>query len=234
MIPIKFCGLSTPETVAAAVRAGAGWLGFVFFPRSPRHLEPERAAALTALVPPGIGRVAVLVDADDALIDAVIAAGIDTLQLHGRETPERIAAVKARTGLPVWAARGVANRADIAAAIAGAGPADRLLLDAKPPAGAGARVADLPGGAGVADLPGGAGVADLPGGNGVAFDWRLMLGVQPPLPWGLSGGLDAGNVGAALAVLQPAFVDVSSGTEERPGVKSIAKIMAFADAVRAA
>jgi phosphoribosylanthranilate isomerase len=86
----------------------------------------------------------------------------------------------------------------------------------------------------VADLPGGAGVADLPGGNGVAFDWRLMLGVQPPLPWGLSGGLDAGNVGAALAVLQPAFVDVSSGTEERPGVKSIAKIMAFADAVRAA
>lgn len=223
MIPIKFCGLSTPETVAAAVCAGAGWLGFVFFPRSPRHLEPERAAALTALVPPGIGRVAVLVDADDALIDAVIAAGIDTLQLHGRETPERIAAVKARTGLPVWAARGVANRADIAAAIAGAGPADRLLLDAKPPAGAG-----------TADLPGGAGVADLPGGNGVAFDWRLMLGVQPPLPWGLSGGLDAGNVGAALAVLQPAFVDVSSGTEDRPGVKSIAKIMAFADAVRAA
>ena len=225
MIPIKFCGLSTPETVAAAVRAGAGWLGFVFFPRSPRHLEPERAAALTALVPPGIGRVAVLVDADDALIDAVIAAGIDTLQLHGRETPERIAAVKARTGLAVWAARGVANRADIAAAIAGAGPADRLLLDAKPPAGAGARVADL---------PGGAGVADLPGGNGVAFDWRLMLGVQPALPWGLSGGLDAGNVGAALAVLQPAFVDVSSGTEDRPGVKSIAKIRAFADAVRAA
>jgi phosphoribosylanthranilate isomerase len=158
----------------------------------------------------------VLVDADDALIDAVIAAGIDTLQLHGRETPERIAAVKARTGLAVWAARGVANRADIAAAIAGAGPADRLLLDAKPPVGAGA------------------GVADLPGGNGVAFDWRLMLGVQPPLPWGLSGGLDAGNVGAALAVLQPAFVDVSSGTEDRPGVKSIAKIMAFADAVRAA
>jgi phosphoribosylanthranilate isomerase len=225
MTPIKFCGLSTPETVAAAVRAGAGWLGFVFFPRSPRHLEPERAAALTALVPPGIGRVAVLVDADDALIDAVIAAGIDTLQLHGRETPERIAAVKARTGLPVWAARGVANRADIAAAIAGAGPADRLLLDAKPAVGAGA---------GVAALPGAAGVAALPGGNGVAFDWRLMLGVQPPLPWGLSGGLDAGNVGAALAVLQPAFVDVSSGTEDRPGVKSIAKIRAFADAVRAA
>lgn len=214
MIPIKFCGLSTPETVAAAVRAGAGWVGFVFFPRSPRHLEPAQAAALIADVPEGIGRVAVLVDADDALIDAVIAAGIDTLQLHGRETPERIAAVKARTGRQVWAARGVATRADIAAAIAGAGPADKLLLDAKPAAG---------------NAP-----AELPGGNGVAFDWRLMLGVQPPLPWGLSGGLDAGNVGAALAVLQPAFVDVSSGIEERPGVKSIAKIMAFADAVRRA
>lgn len=214
MIPIKFCGLSTPESVAAAVRAGAGWLGFVFFPRSPRHLEPARAAALIADVPPGIGRVAVLVDADDALIDAVIAAGIDTLQLHGRETPERIAAVKARTGRQVWAARGVATRADIAAAIAGAGPADKLLLDAKPPAAPG--------------------TSELPGGNGVAFDWRLMLGVQPPLPWGLSGGLDAGNVGAALAVLQPAFVDVSSGIEERPGVKSVAKIMGFADAVRRA
>ena len=240
MTPIKFCGLSTPETVAAAVRAGAGWLGFVFYPRSPRHLEPAQAAALTALVPPGIGRVAVLVDADDALIDAVIAAGIDTLQLHGRETPDRIAAVKARTGQQVWLARGVANRADIAAAIAGAGPADKLLLDAKPAAVPGA--SEFPGGAsmlpgGASMLPGGAsmlpgGASMLPGGNGVAFDWRLMLGVQPPLPWGLSGGLDAGNVGAALAVLKPAFVDVSSGIEERPGVKSVAKIMAFADAVR--
>ncbi len=221
MIPIKFCGLSTPETVAAAVGAGAGWLGFVFFPRSPRHLEPAQAAALIADVPPGVGRVAVLVDADDALIDAVLGAGIDTLQLHGRETPERIAAVKARTGRQVWAARGVATRADIAAAIAGAGPADKLLLDAKPPAGGAP-----------SELPGG--VSMLPGGNGVAFDWRLMLGVQPPLPWGLSGGLDVGNVGAALAVLKPAFVDVSSGIEESPGVKSVAKIRAFADAVRGA
>jgi phosphoribosylanthranilate isomerase len=208
---IKFCGLSTPETVDAAIKAGARWLGFVFFPPSPRHLTPERAAGLIAAVPPGIGRVAVLVDADDALIDAVLAAGIDTLQLHGRESPERIAAVRMRTGHPVWRARGVATRAEITAAIAERGPADRLLLDAKAPK-----------------------EAPLPGGNGLAFDWRLMQGVNPPLPWGLSGGLDAGNVATALAVLQPAFVDVSSGVEEQAGVKSISKIAAFGEAVRGA
>lgn len=211
MTEIKFCGLSTPETVDAAIKAGARWLGFVFFPPSPRHLTPERAAGLIAAVPPGIGRVAVLVDADDALIDAVLAAGIDTLQLHGRESPERIAAVRMRTGRPVWRARGVATRAEITAAIAERGPADRLLLDAKAPK-----------------------EAPLPGGNGLAFDWRLMQGVNPPLPWGLSGGLDAGNVATALAVLQPAFVDVSSGVEEQAGVKSISKIAAFGEAVRSA
>ncbi|MBC7520778.1 MAG: phosphoribosylanthranilate isomerase [Sandarakinorhabdus sp.] len=211
MTPMKFCGLSTPETVSAAVAAGARWLGFNFFAPSPRYVSPERAAGLIGAVPPGVGNVAVLVDADDALIDAVLAAGIDILQLHGRETPERIAAVKARTGREVWRAAGVATRADIAGAIANAGPADKLLLDAKA-----------------------APDSTLPGGNGVAFDWRLMIGVSPPMPWGLSGGLDAGNVGAALAVLQPAFVDVSSGIEERAGVKSIARMMAFSQAVRAA
>ena len=221
MTEIKFCGLSTPETVDAAIKAGGRWLGFVFFPPSPRHLTPERASGLIAPVPAGIGKVAVLVDADDALIDAVLAAGIDTLQLHGRESPERIAAVRARTGRPVWRAHGVATRADIAQAIAESRPADRLLLDAKAP-----REAPLPGGVPV--------VSPLPGGNGLAFDWRLMLGVDPPMPWGLSGGLDAGNVGAALAVLKPAFVDVSSGIEERLGVKSISKIAAFAEAVRGA
>jgi phosphoribosylanthranilate isomerase len=218
---MKFCGLSTPETVAAAAAAGARWLGFNFFAPSPRYVSPERAAGLIGAVPPGVGNVAVLVDADDALIDAVLAAGIDILQLHGRETPERIAAVKARTGREVWRAAGVATRADIAGAIAKAGPADKLLLDAKA-----SPDSTLPGGALV--------VSALPGGNGVAFDWQLMIGVSPPMPWGLSGGLDAGNVGAALAVLQPAFVDVSSGIEERAGVKSIARMMAFSQAVRAA
>ena len=211
MIDFKVCGLSTPDSVDAAVAAGARWLGFVFFPPSPRHVSPDHAAMLMARVPAGIGKVAVLVDADDAMIDAVIAAGIDTLQLHGRESPDRIAAVRMRTGLPVWRATGVATGADIVAAIASSGPADRLLLDAKAPS-----------------------QSPLPGGNGTAFDWRLMRGVSPPMPWGLSGGLDAGNVGQALAALRPAFVDVSSGVEERPGVKSISKIAAFGDAVRAA
>jgi phosphoribosylanthranilate isomerase len=209
--PFKFCGLSTHATVAAAVAAGSRWLGFNFFPPSPRYVTPEVAAGLMRAMPAGVGKVAVLVDADDALIDVVLAAGIEILQLHGRETPERIAAVKARTGREVWRAAGVATRADIAAAIAGAGPADKLLLDAKAPKD-----------------------SALPGGNGLAFDWRLMQGVAPPMPWGLSGGLDAGNVGAALALLKPAFVDVSSGIEERAGVKSQSKMQAFADAVRAA
>lgn len=211
MTAIKFCGLSTPQAVDAAARAGAGYLGFVFFPPSPRHLTPERAAGLIAQAPAGTAKVAVLVDPDDALIDAVLAAGIDTLQLHGRESPERLAAIRARTRRPVWRASGVATRADIATAIAAAGAADRLLLDAKAPS-----------------------QSDLPGGNGAAFDWQLMLGVAVPMPWGLSGGLDAGNVAAALAVLRPAFVDVSSGVEDAPGVKSVSKILAFGDAVQRA
>ncbi len=211
MIEIKFCGLSAPASVDAAIGAGARWLGFVFFPASPRNVTPERAAGLIARIPAGIGRVAVLVDADDAAIDAVLAAGIDTLQLHGRETPERIANLRARTGKAVWRAAGVKTRADIGAAIRGAGAADRLLLDAKPP-----------------------GDSPIPGGNGVAFDWRLMQDIAPPLPWGLGGGLNAGNVGAALASVKPAFVDVSSGIEDGPGVKSLQKIAEFAAAVRAA
>ncbi len=211
MTPIKFCGLSTPETLDAAIGAGASHVGFIFFPASLRNVSPERAAGLIAQVPAGVDKVGVLVDADDALVDAVVAAGIDTLQLHGREAPDRIAAIKARSGRAVWRAAGVATRADIAAAIAGAGPAERLLLDAKAPR-----------------------EATLPGGNGVAFDWRLLEGVHLPLAWGLSGGLDAGNVGAALALLRPDFVDVSSGIEDQPGVKSVSKIKAFAAAVRAA
>jgi phosphoribosylanthranilate isomerase len=208
---IKFCGLSTPDSVDAAVAAGARWLGFNFFPPSPRYIAPDPASRLIARVPGGIGRVAILVDADDEAIAAVIAAGIDTLQLHGHETPDRIAEVQARTGKPVWRAIGVRTRADIAQAIRDAGPADRLLLDAKAPS-----------------------ESPIPGGNGVAFDWRLMQGIAPPLPWGLGGGLNPGNVGAALAVVRPAFVDVASGIEDRPGVKSLQKIAEFASAVRGA
>ena len=211
MTPIKFCGFSTPQSVDAAIGAGAAFIGFNFFPPSPRWVTPDQTAALIAQMPAGVGRVAVLVDADDALIDAVIAAGIDTLQFHGGEATDRLAAVRSRTGLPVWRASGVATRADIAAAITAAGPADRLLLDAKAPKG-----------------------ATLPGGNGVGFDWRLLDGMAIPLPWGLAGGLDAGNVAAALAVVRPGFVDVSSGVEDQPGVKSVTRIKAFAAAVRGA
>lgn len=211
MTDIKVCGLTTPESIDAALGAGASHIGFVFFPPSPRNLSVDQAASLIGRVPSGRSRVAVLVDADDALVDAVIAAGIDTLQLHGRETPDRVAALKARTGRTVWRARGVATRADIAQAFATAGPADLLLLDAKAP-----------------------NHSPLPGGNGVSFDWRLMVDARTDRPWGLSGGLDPGNVGEALAVLRPALVDVSSGVEVVPGVKSVEKIAAFAAAVRGA
>jgi phosphoribosylanthranilate isomerase len=207
---IKFCGLSTPDSVDAAVAAGAGWIGFNFFPPSPRAVSPELARALITRMPGHIGKVAVLVDPDDALIDAVLAAGCGVLQFHGAEPAERLAAAKARTGAEVWRASGVKNRSDITAAIAASRSADRLLLDAKAST----------------DSP-------LPGGNGLSFDWRLLDGMVLPGPWGLSGGLDAGNVGAALALLRPAFVDVSSGIEDAPGVKSVTKIRAFAEAVRA-
>lgn len=211
MTAIKFCGLSTAEAVDAAIGAGAGHLGFVHFAASPRHIAPERVAALTARAPARIGKVAVLVDPDDALIDAMLAAGCDTIQLHGRETAARLAAIKARTGAQVWRAAGVASAADIAAAESAAGPADLLLLDAKAPSN-----------------------ASLPGGNGVRFDWRIMTGVQMHRNWGLSGGLDPANVGEAVAALRPPLVDVSSGVEDAPGVKSPARIAAFAAAVRSA
>jgi phosphoribosylanthranilate isomerase len=208
---IKFCGLKTPDSVDAAVAAGAGWIGFNFFPPSPRAIAPDLARSLIARMPSHVGKVAVLVDPDDALIDAVLAAGCDVLQFHGAEPPERLAAAKARTGAQVWRASGVKTRADITAAIAASRAADRLLLDAKAST-----------------------ASPLPGGNGLSFDWRLLDGIDLPGPWGLSGGLDAGNVGAALALLRPAFVDVSSGIEDAPGVKSVTKIRAFAEAVRSA
>lgn len=208
--PFKICGLSTPETVEAAVVSGAAHAGFVFFPPSPRHLDPAIAAALIARVPAGVGRVAVLVDPDDALVAAVLAAGISILQLHG-VGPERVAALKSRHNVPVWLAAGVKTRADIDAAQKAAGPADLLLLDAKAPI----------------DAP-------LPGGNGLAFDWRLLQGHRPSRPFGLAGGLAPGNVADAIRAVTPALVDVSSGVEEGAGVKSVEKIRAFAAEVRAA
>jgi phosphoribosylanthranilate isomerase len=209
MTQVKICGLSEPVTLDAAVAAGADLLGFVFFPPSPRHLSFERAAALAARVPGRVGRVGVFVDADDALLEASIAAGrLTAVQLHGAEPPERAAAVKRRFGVEVWKAAAVRTRADIRDAFRFAGAADRLLFDAKAPS------------------------SPLPGGNGLRFDWALLDGLTVPMPWGLSGGLDAGNVAEAVGATGATLVDVSSGVEEAPGVKSAAKIEAFVKAVR--
>lgn len=208
-VEAKICGLSTPETVDAAVEAGAGFVGFVTFPRSPRHIESlDLLKALGARVPPGVIRVGLFVDADDALIDARLATGaIDMLQLHGAETPERLAALKARTGKPVMKAIKVAVPADVERGIAVyAGVVDRLMFDA-------------------AD-------GTLPGGNAKAFDWTFLSGRTVPLPWFLAGGLNPGNVAEAVRVTGARAVDVSSGVEATRGVKSTELIRAFLGAVR--
>lgn len=214
MPDVKICGLKTAETVAAALEAGADMIGFVFFPRSPRNVTIDEAARLAA---PARGRAAVValtVDADDAAIDA-IAAGLrpDLLQLHGAETPERVAAIRRRTGVPVMKAIRVAEAADLAPVAAYAEVADRLLFDAKPPPGL---------------------VGALPGGNGLAFDWRLIRDLDPGRPAMLSGGLDPDNVARALAMTGIGAVDVSSGVESAPGVKDPDQIRAFLRAARSA
>ncbi|WP_294329616.1 phosphoribosylanthranilate isomerase [uncultured Sphingomonas sp.] len=204
----KICGLSTPETLDAAVAGGASHIGFVFFPPSPRHLSFEKAQGLAARVPGHVGRVGVFVDPDDALLDAAIAAGrLDVIQLH-KVTPERAAAVKARTARGSWVAIAVKTRADLLPAAAFRGAADRLLYDAKAPES-----------------------AKVPGGTGLRFDWTLLDGFAHPLPWILSGGLDAGNVGEAIRVTGAGLVDVSSGIEAAPGIKDVDKIAAFLKAV---
>jgi phosphoribosylanthranilate isomerase len=207
----KICGLSTPATLDAAVAGGATQVGFVFFPPSPRHLTFDRAAGLAARVPGHVGRVGVFVDPDDAVLDAGIRAGrLDAVQLH-KVTPARAAAIRARTGRETWAAVAVKTRADLDAARAFAGAADRLLYDAKTPEG-----------------------AALPGGMGLRFDWHLLDGVDHPLPWALSGGLDAGNVAEAIRRTRAPLVDVSSGVESAPGIKDAGRIAAFLRAVAAA
>ena len=209
MTLVKICGLSEPATLDAAVAAGADHVGFVFFPPSPRHLGFERAASLAARVPERVGRVGVFVDADDLLIESAVRAGrLSVLQLHGA-APSRLAELKRRFGLEAWAAIPVATRRDIEGAKAWIGAADRLLFDAKAPKG-----------------------ASLPGGNAVRFDWRLLDGFRVGMPWGLAGGLDPASVAEAIATTAAPLVDVSSGVEDAPGVKSSDKIRAFVKAVR--
>lgn len=212
-IEIKICGLSTPATLEAALAAGADMVGLNFFAASPRYVTLAEAAALAAIARGRTTIVALVVDADDDVLAALKAAvAPDTLQLHGKETVQRVADIRARFALPVMKAIGVSDAADIALARRYVGIADHLLLDAKPP-----RKADA-----------------LPGGNGLAFDWQLVSDLDPPLPFMLSGGLDAGNVGAAMRLVRPAGVDVSSGVESAPGRKDETKIRAFIAAARAA
>jgi phosphoribosylanthranilate isomerase len=210
MPEIKICGLSTPDTLDAALEAGAEWVGFVRFPKSPRHVELDAARLLSRQARGRSGRVVLLVDPDDdALAAAVEAVEPDLIQLHGRESPERVAAIRATTGRPVMKALGIAGPGDLAAVATYAPHADRLLLDAKAPPG-----------------------AALPGGNGLSFDWDLLADADLPAGTMLSGGLSPENVAAALARTGLRAVDVSSGVESAPGVKDPARIAAFVAAIR--
>jgi phosphoribosylanthranilate isomerase len=210
---VKICGINTPEALDAAIAAGADMIGLVRFGRSPRHLEVKEGRALSERARGKALRVALVVDADDAaLAETVEGFDPDILQLHGSETPERVAAIRARFGRPVMKAVGIAEKKDLADLDAYAAVADRLLVDAKPPRTAGA----------------------LPGGNGLSFDWRLIAGIDAGKPVMLSGGLDEANVAAAVTLTGVSAVDVSSGVERRPGEKDPDKIAAFVKAARAA
>ena len=210
---VKICGMDRPETIEAAAKAGAAYLGFVSFPKSPRHLPLARLAELAALTPFGVCKVVLTVNMDDAELDALVeAAPLDMLQLHGAESPERVAQVRARYGLPVMKALGVADEGDLPAIADYARAADQLLIDAKPPKTGEA----------------------LPGGNGLSFDWRLLQGRRWATPWMLAGGLTAANVAEAARLTGARQVDLSSGVESAPGVKDPALIRAFCDAAGAA
>ncbi len=204
-VAAKICGLSSDAAVAAAVDGGAAYLGFVFYPPSPRAVTPERAAQLCAAVPAGIARVGLFVDADDEMIAAMLAAApIDILQFHGSESPRRVAEAKLRFDRKVMKAVPIAGADDLSRAEPYQNAADLLLFDAKPPR-----------------------PDALPGGNGLAFDWRLIAGREWRLPWMLSGGLTAELLPEAVRISGAACVDVSSGVESRPGKKAPDKIRAF-------
>lgn len=208
-IRVKICGLRSFADVDAAAQAGAAYGGFVFFDKSPRHLTIAQAKDLVRAAPTGFAKVALVVDADNSFLDAMLAeCPFDMVQLHGHETPPRVSEVRARYGLPVMKAVGIADAGDLAAAFEYSLVADQILIDAKPPKD-----------------------AALPGGNGLAFDWRLVSQRRWLKPWMLAGGLTPDNVAQAIALTNARQVDVSSGVESAPGVKDAALINAF---VRAA
>ena len=204
-IRVKICGLRTPADVTAVARAGAAYAGFVFFAKSPRNVTLPEARLAAMAAPPGLAKVALTVDADDAALDRIVeAVPLDILQLQGRESPDRVAEVRARYGLPVMKAIGLADEGDLSAIFEYCSVADQILIDAKPPGG-----------------------ADLPGGNGLAFDWRLLAGRRWLRPWMLAGGLTSQNVAEAVRLTGAQQVDVSSGVESAPGVKDAVRISAF-------
>ncbi|MGJ8583744.1 MAG: phosphoribosylanthranilate isomerase [Marinosulfonomonas sp.] len=210
-IKVKICGLSDPEHVAVAADAGAAYIGFVFVEKSPRYVTLEQAAALALDVPPGVAKVALTLDADNATLDQITqTVPLDMLQLHGSETPERVAEVRARYGLPVIKAVGIADASDLPALLDYGRVADQLLVDTKPSA-----------------------KDDLPGGNGVPFNWNLLTGLRWPVPWMLAGGLTADNVAEAIRVTGTKQVDLSSAVESAPGVKESGLIRDFMKAALA-
>ncbi len=209
-IRVKICGLRTEADVAAVAASGAAYMGLVFFPKSPRNLTIAEARVLALAAPVGLAKVALTVNADDALLDAITEAmPLDMLQLHGSESPDRVAEVRARYGLPVMKALGAADEGDLAAVFDYSLVADQILVDAKPPK-----------------------TATLPGGNGLAFDWRLVAQRRWLRPWMLAGGLTPENVAEAIRLTNARQVDVSSGVESAPGVKDAARIAAFVAAAR--
>lgn len=211
-LDIKICGLKTDKALAAALAGGASHVGFIFFAKSPRYVEPAEAGRLREAARGKAKAVAVTVDAGDAFLDDIVEKmQPDMLQLHGAEPPGRVAEVKARYGLPVMKALPVSEAADLERVKAFIGITDRFLFDAKPPKG-----------------------SELPGGNGLAFDWRILAGLDAGVDYMLSGGLNAGNIGDALRLVNPPGIDVSSGVESAPGVKEPALIEQFFRAVGAA
>ena len=204
---VKICGISTPETLAAAIGNGASHVGFVHFAKSPRHLSLADAGRLRALVPSHVKAVLLLVNpSSETLADAIRSVAPDVVQFHGAETPDALARFRAETGIEAWRAMAVTDAAALGNAAQFRGAADMVLLDA--PASA------------------------LPGGNGTAFDWSLLAGWQAPLPWGLAGGLTPANVAEAVRLTRASLVDTSSGVESAPGIKDVDKIAAFCKAAR--
>ena len=209
-VSVKICGISTVDDVRACAGAGANYMGLVFFEKSPRNITIPAARDLALAAPVGLAKVALVVNPSDAELDAIAGTvPLDMIQLHGRETPERVAEVKARYGLPVMKAVGIADANDLPKLESYFGVADQILVDAKP-------------------LKGG----ELPGGNGLSFDWRLIAGRRWPCPWMLAGGLTPENVAEAVKMTGTKQVDVSSGVEDAPGQKNAELIQKFVQSSR--